>query len=90
MRWRLLLVVPLVGLIIGPLYAARRPELLGIAFFYWYELACMLVSAAIAWLVYAPERSQPSPPLGRASIEEQPRFSRDPSIRLRPRARARG
>jgi hypothetical protein len=89
MRWRLLLVVPLVGLIIGPLYAARRPELLGIAFFYWYELACMLVSAAIAFLVYPPERPRRSRPLRGPAVEDEARFSRDPAIRLRPRARSR-
>ena len=83
MRWRLLLVIPLVGILIGPLYARHYPAFLGVAFFYWYELTCMVVSAAITMLVFPSERSDPvrSRP---ARAAEEPRFSRDPSIRRRP------
>jgi Protein of unknown function (DUF3311) len=89
MRWRLLLILPLFGVVLGPLYAARTPMFLGIAFFYWYEFACVLVSAAVAWLVYPPEPLRRAGPFSSARVEDQPRFSRDPAIRLRPRARAR-
>jgi hypothetical protein len=89
MRWRLLLVVPLVALLIGPLYAGRRPDFLGVAFFYWYELAATLVSIAIAFIVCPTEQAQTSRPLRQTYFDDGPRFSRDPSIRLRPRDRTR-
>ena len=89
MRWRLLLIIPLVGFLIGPLYAGRRPDFLGVAFFYWYELAATLTAIAITFIVCPPDESRPSRPLRRPLFDEGPRFSRDPSIRLRPRARAR-
>jgi hypothetical protein len=89
MRWRLLLVVPLVAFLIGPLYAGRRPDFLGVAFFYWYELAATLVSIAITFVVCPRESPRPSEPLGPTFFGDGQRFSRDPSIRLRPRARSR-
>jgi hypothetical protein len=79
-RLRILLIVPLVALLIGPLYAGRRPDFLGVAFFYWYELAAALISVAITLLVTEPSRRAARP----AHVEEGPRFSRDPSIRKRP------
>jgi hypothetical protein len=89
MRWRLLLIVPLVGFLIGPLYAGRHPDFLGVAFFYWYELACTLVSIAITFLVFPKEHAPVSAPLSSSLAGAKQRFSRDPSIRLRPRSRAR-
>jgi hypothetical protein len=77
-RWRFLLIVPLAALLIGPLYAGRRPDFLGVAFFYWYELAAMIVSIAITLVVCPTERSRQVP------ADSEPRFSRDPSIRERP------
>jgi hypothetical protein len=79
-RMRILLIVPLVALLIGPLYAGRRPDFLGVAFFYWYELAAMLVSVAITMVVTEPSSRTTTP----APVDEGPRFSRDPSIRKRP------
>jgi hypothetical protein len=80
-RMRILLIVPLVALLIGPLYVGRRPDFLGVAFFYWYELAAMVISVAITMIVTEP-RARPA----RRSlhIDDEPRFSRDPSIRKRP------
>jgi hypothetical protein len=79
MRWRLLLVIPLVAILLGPLYARHSPDLLGIAFFYWYELACVIVSAAVTFIVF------PSPrPARQAFVADEPCFSRDPSIRRHP------
>jgi hypothetical protein len=77
-RWRILLILPLVALLIGPLYAGRRPDFLGVAFFYWYELAASLVSVAITLIVC------PSPRSRTVRAPDEPRFSRDPSIRRRP------
>ena len=79
-RWRILLIVPLVALLIGPLYAGRRPDFLGVAFFYWYELAAMVVSVAITFVVTEPRAA----PARKAQVDDEPRFSRDPSIRKRP------
>ena len=79
MRWPLLLVVPFAGLVCGPLYAARSPAFIGVAFFYWYELACVLLAAALSWLVYRPKHDG-----GPAAAPQEPRFSRDPAIRRRP------
>ncbi|TML02384.1 MAG: DUF3311 domain-containing protein [Actinobacteria bacterium] len=79
-RWRILLIVPLVALLIGPLYAGRRPDFLGIAFFYWYEFAAMIVSVWITFIVTEPSSRRRARP----RTEEDARFSRDPSIRERP------
>jgi Protein of unknown function (DUF3311) len=82
-RWRILLIVPLVALLIGPLYAGRRPDFLGVAFFYWYEFAAMVVSVWITFIVTEPSsRAVRAKPAGPA--EQEPRFSRDPAIRRRP------
>ena len=80
-RMRILLIVPLVALLIGPLYAGRRPDFLGVAFFYWYELAAMVVSVAITFVVTEPSAK----PARKVQVDDdEPRFSRDPSIRKRP------
>ena len=79
-RLRILLILPLVALLIGPLYAGRRPDFFGVAFFYWYELAAMLVSVAITMIVTAPSSRTTRP----TQVDEGPRFSRDPSIRKLP------
>ena len=79
-RWRILLIVPLVALLFGPLYAGRRPDFLGVAFFYWYELAAMVVSVAITFVVTEPSAR----PARKVQVDDEPRFSRDPSIRKRP------
>ena len=81
-RMRILLIVPLVALLIGPLYAGRRPDFLGVAFFYWYELAAMVVSVAITFIVTEP-RAKPARRVA-VKVDDEPRFSRDPSIRKRP------
>ena len=81
-RWRILLIVPLVALLIGPLYAGRRPDFLGVAFFYWYEFAAMVISVWITFIVTEPSRPARSKPF--ESLEREPRFARDPSIRRRP------
>jgi hypothetical protein len=82
-RWRILLIVPLVALLIGPLYAGRRPDFLGVAFFYWYEFAAMVVSVWITFIVTEPSSRAARARAG-APAEQEPRFSRDPAIRRRP------
>ncbi|HEU4658709.1 MAG TPA: DUF3311 domain-containing protein [Capillimicrobium sp.] len=51
-RWYWLLVVPLIGVLIPPIYNYDDPRLIGIPFFYWYQLAWVPISVAITALVY--------------------------------------
>jgi hypothetical protein len=36
--WYLLLIVPMIGTLIPPIYNTKDPTLIGIPFFYWYLL----------------------------------------------------
>lgn len=54
--WRLVLLVPYVGLLWPALYAHQDPAIAGIPFFYWYQFAFIAVSAALTALVYHLER----------------------------------
>jgi hypothetical protein len=49
---RLLLIIPLVAILWVPSYNARQPELAGIPFFYWYQLAWILIGAGLVVIVY--------------------------------------
>jgi hypothetical protein len=50
--WYWLLAVPLVGLLIPPIYNHVDPTFIGVPFFYWYQLAWVPISVAITALVY--------------------------------------
>jgi len=52
MRWTWLLAIPLLGMLIPPLYNTRDPELFGFPFFYWYQIAWIPLSVAITAFVY--------------------------------------
>jgi hypothetical protein len=54
--WYWLLLVPLVGLLIPPIYNDADPEFIGMPFFYWYQLAWVPVSVAVTALVYRKTR----------------------------------
>jgi hypothetical protein len=54
--WYWLLLVPLVGLLIPPIYNQVDPTLFGIPFFYWYQLAWVPISVAVTAFVYAKTR----------------------------------
>ena len=52
--WYVLLVVPMVGTLIPPIYNTKDPTLIGIPFFYWYlmlwvpvTVACLLIVARL-------------------------------------------
>jgi hypothetical protein len=45
--WYLLLVVPLIGTLIPPIYNTKDPTLIGIPFFYWYLMAWVLITVAV-------------------------------------------
>ena len=48
----LLLLVPLVGVLIPPIFNTRDPELLGFPFFYWYQLLWVPISVLCTLIVY--------------------------------------
>ena len=50
--WSLLLFLPAVGLAFPGLYARATPELFEIPFFYWYQIAWILISAIVTAVVY--------------------------------------
>lgn len=50
--WNLLLALPALGLIFPGVYARQTPELAGVPFFYWYQVAWILLSAIINAVVY--------------------------------------
>jgi hypothetical protein len=50
--WKLLLVLPYVGLCFPQMYARATPELLGFPFFYWYQFGWVILTAGLLGLVY--------------------------------------
>ena len=46
-RWYVLLVLPFLGTLIPPLYNHVGPALFGLPFFYWYQLAWVIVTAGL-------------------------------------------
>jgi hypothetical protein len=51
--WYGLLVLPFVGTLLPFLYNHPHPALFGLPFFYWYQLAWVLVTAALLGLFVA-------------------------------------
>jgi len=49
---RLLFVIPFVAMLWVPSFNSLEPELGGIPFFYWYQLAWILIGAVIVLAVY--------------------------------------
>jgi Protein of unknown function (DUF3311) len=52
---RLLLAIPFLVVLWVPSYNAIEPDLAGIPFFYWYQLAWILLGALVVFIVYAIE-----------------------------------
>ena len=50
--WYLLFLVQFAVILWPPLYNKAEPAVLGIPFFYWFQLAWVIVSAAITAVVY--------------------------------------
>ena len=50
--WYWLLTVPFFGTFFPWIYNAREPELIGMPFFYWYQLAWVPISVIITVFVY--------------------------------------
>jgi hypothetical protein len=55
-QWYWLLLVPLFGVLIPPIYNRADPELIGIPFFYWYEMVWIPISVLCTVLVYRKTR----------------------------------
>ncbi len=49
--WYALLILPFAGTLLPALYNHARPPLFGIPFFYWYQLAWVLATAALLGIV---------------------------------------
>ena len=50
--WNWLLLVPLLAVLYPPLYNRVTPELFGIPFFYWYQLAAVSIGVSCTYAVY--------------------------------------
>ena len=49
---RLLLLLPLIGLMYVPFYNVREPALFGFPFFYWYQLSWVPLGSLLTFIVY--------------------------------------
>ena len=52
----LLLALPYLGLCFPQVYARATPALLGFPFFYWYQLAWVVLTSALLYVVYRLKR----------------------------------
>jgi uncharacterized membrane protein YhdT len=51
--WLLLLfLIPLVALLYPPFYNVARPEVAGVPFFYWFQLASIIVTVGLTLVAY--------------------------------------
>jgi len=55
-RWTWLLLIPLIGTLIPPLYNTHDPELFGVPFFYWYQMLWIPASVLVTVIVYRATR----------------------------------
>jgi hypothetical protein len=51
-RWHLLFLLQFAGVLWPPFYNKIEPSLMGVPFFYWYQLAWVAVSAVITVIIY--------------------------------------
>ncbi len=50
--WKLLLILPFVGLCFPQVYARATPTLFGFPFFYWYQFLWVVLASGLMALVY--------------------------------------
>jgi hypothetical protein len=55
--WYWLLLIPLLTVLYPPLYNRMNPELFGIPFFYWYQLAMVAVGVGCTLVAYRMTRA---------------------------------
>ena len=48
----ILLVIPVLALVIVPIYARKGPELWGFPFFYWYQIVWVLICGVFTGAAY--------------------------------------
>lgn len=54
--WNLLLIIPL-AILVTPLFNSDGPRLFGMPFFYWFQLAFVVVGVVCVGIVYAMTRN---------------------------------
>jgi hypothetical protein len=54
------LIVPLLGTLFPFIYNTRDPELIGIPFFYWYQMLWIPLSVICTLVVYEKTRRRPA------------------------------
>lgn len=54
-RW--VLIVPFIAILDVPVYNRLEPALFGLPFFYWYQLAWILIAALLIFSLHRSERS---------------------------------
>ncbi len=62
----ILLAIPLLALLLVPIYARSGPELFGFPFFYWYQLAWVFLAAGFTHAAYIVVRRARIHPGGQA------------------------
>jgi hypothetical protein len=50
--WYLLFVIQFVAVMWPPFFNKAEPSLAGIPFFYWYQMACVIMGAILTAIVY--------------------------------------
>ena len=51
-RWRVLLLIPFIGLIWVPFFNHIEPSFFGLPFFYWYQFLWVFLTPALTYIVY--------------------------------------
>ena len=50
--WYWLLLLPLIGTLIPPIYNHDGPRVIGVPFFYWYQMVWIVISVLCTMIVY--------------------------------------
>lgn len=50
--WYLLLLIQFIAVLWPPFYNTAKPELIGLPFFYWYQLLWIIIGAILTAIVY--------------------------------------
>ena len=59
--WRLLLLVPVLAVLLVPIFNRTGPALWGFPFFYWYQMLWVILCSALAGLVFLIEERSLTP-----------------------------
>lgn len=51
-RWRLLLLIPFLGLVWVPFYNRVDPTFYGLPFFYWYQFLWVFITPTLTYIVF--------------------------------------